>query len=54
MSGDLAHRPAGEEMQTTVGRWVGAKVGLFASIAFSTEAPLDHNYADFDFFRITP
>ncbi len=47
-------RAFGEEVQATVGRWVGAKVGLFADITFSNEAPLDENYADFDFFRVTP
>ena len=44
----------GEEVQAMAGRWVGAKVGLFAAITFSTEALLDRNYADFDFFRVTP
>ena len=37
----------GEPFTATVGRWVGAKVGLFA--AGSAGA-----YADFDFFRVTP
>jgi beta-xylosidase len=37
----------GEPFTATVGRWVGAKVGLFA--AGSPGA-----YADFDFFRVTP
>jgi len=36
--------PLGEEFSATVGRWVGAKVGLFA-------AGLGH--ADFDWFRIS-
>ncbi len=40
----------GSEFQATAGKWVGAKVGLFAS-ARSGHATSGH--ADFDFFRVT-
>ncbi len=43
--------PFGEEMQATVGRWVGAKAGLFASTAVGAKSS---GHADFDFFRVTP
>lgn len=45
----LANAPG--HFQATVGRWVGAKVGLFASAASGTVEP---GHADFDWFRITP
>jgi len=45
--------PFGDEFQSTVGRWVGAKVGLFATVQFSTEGPKP-SYADFDWFHVTP
>lgn len=40
----------GSELSATAGKWVGAKVGLFAS-AGSGQAGV--GYADFDFFRVT-
>jgi beta-xylosidase len=40
----------GSEFSATAGKWVGAKVGLFAS-AGSVQAVAGH--ADFDFFRVT-
>ena len=50
--------PLGGELQSTVGRWVGAKVGLFAGSAPKSGAPSEalakEGHADFDFFRITP
>lgn len=42
---------AGREFTATVGRWVGAKAGLFASAPAS--AP-HRGHADFDWFRIQP
>jgi hypothetical protein len=41
----------GDEFQATVAKWVGAKVGLFASTAPGHPAS---GHADFDFFRVTP
>ena len=41
----------GEEFQATAGKWVGAKVGLFATTASGRPGS---GYADFDFFRLTP
>jgi len=49
--------PFGREFQATVSRWVGAKVGLFASAAHSgapSVAAAKEGHADFDFFRLTP
>ena len=43
--------PLGDELQATVSRWVGAKVGLFAA---STSGASSSGHADFDFFRLTP
>lgn len=45
--------PIGEEFSATQGRWVGAKVGLFAAAlpAPTTTMP---GHADFDFFHLTP
>lgn len=43
--------PAGEKFQATAGKWVGAKVGLFASAG---GGPAVGGHADFDFFRVTP
>jgi hypothetical protein len=40
---------AGDEFQAEVGRWIGAKVGLFCTRTTQTN---DSGYADFDFFRI--
>lgn len=43
--------PLGEPFQAREGKWVGAKVGLFAVRPSSSPAG---GYADFDFFRIDP
>lgn len=40
---------AGEEFQAEVGRWIGAKVGLFCTRTSQTN---DAGYADVDWFRI--
>lgn len=40
----IAFTPLGDEFTATVGRWVGAKVGLFAA---------GNGHADFDWFRVT-
>ena len=41
---------AGETFVAKPGRWIGAKVGLFAT----TSAPInDTGYGDYDWFRIT-
>ncbi|MEX2371642.1 MAG: glycoside hydrolase 43 family protein [Bacteroidales bacterium] len=42
-------RPLGEKFRATPGRWIGAKVGLFASSTLKTN---DTGYADYDWFRI--
>ncbi len=42
-------RILGEEFQARPGRWIGAKVGLFASSKILTN---DTGYADYDWFRI--
>lgn len=47
---DHAFTSFGSELQATVAKWVGAKVGLFA-VAGSATAGTGH--ADFDFFRVT-
>lgn len=39
----------GSECRATAGKWVGAKIGLFASAGFSEVS----GHADFDFFRVT-
>ncbi len=39
----------GESFQPRAGRWVGAKIGLFAT---GTEKISDSSYADFDWFRV--
>ncbi|WP_207423498.1 glycoside hydrolase family 43 protein [Desertivirga brevis] len=41
----------GDEFQAEVGRWKGAKVGLFATRDAQTN---DSGYADFDWFRVEP
>jgi beta-xylosidase len=41
--------PAGEPFQAREGRWIGAKVGLFAVRAGETR---EYGYADFDWFRV--
>ncbi len=41
--------PAGGAFKAAAGRWVGAKVGLFASAAGTTGA-----HADFEWFRVQP
>lgn len=42
---------AGETFQAEVGRWIGAKVGLFCT---RTTQINDSGYADFDWFRVEP
>lgn len=42
---------AGDDFKASVGRWVGAKVGLFCTREGQTN---DAGYADFDWFRLTP
>jgi beta-xylosidase len=42
---------AGDEFQAEVGRWIGAKVGLFCTRTSQTN---DSGYGDFDWFRIEP
>ena len=44
--------PLGAEFSATVGKWVGAKVGLFASAPVDAAAPTGS--ASFDYFRLTP
>jgi beta-xylosidase len=44
-----AFEPIGEPFQATEGRWVGAKVGVFAA---NTQAFVSKGYADFDWFTI--
>ncbi|SFD66649.1 glycoside hydrolase family 43 protein [Flavobacterium phragmitis] len=39
----------GESFKPSAGRWVGAKIGLFAS---GTKAVNDSSYADYDWFRV--
>ena len=47
----------GEEFTATAGRWVGAKVGVFAATVKGSHsgafAGLGNGYADFDWFRVT-
>lgn len=47
----ITFAPFGDEFQATVGRWVGAKVGLFASTA---PGAVSAGHADFDWFHVTP
>jgi beta-xylosidase len=42
---------AGEVFQAEVGKWIGAKMGLFCTRTSQTN---DAGYADFDWFRVTP
>jgi len=42
---------AGPEFQAEVGRWIGAKVGIFCT---RTTQINDSGYADFDWFRVEP
>ena len=42
---------AGEAFQAEVGRWIGARVGLFCIRNTQTN---DSGFADFDFFRVEP
>ncbi|WPU92828.1 glycoside hydrolase 43 family protein [Mucilaginibacter sabulilitoris] len=42
---------AGETFQAEVGRWIGAKVGIFCTRDTQIN---DSGYADFDWFRVTP
>jgi beta-xylosidase len=45
--------PIGVPFQAREGRWVGAKVGLFARRAAAGSSPASE-HADFDFFRVQP
>ena len=45
----MSYTDAGEEFQAEVGKWKGAKIGLFATREAVTN---DSGYADFDWFRI--
>jgi len=42
---------AGEQFQAEVGRWIGAKVGLFCTRTTQTN---DSGSADYDWFRVEP
>jgi beta-xylosidase len=42
---------SGETFQAEVGRWIGAKVGIFCTRVTQIN---DSGYADFDWFRVTP
>ncbi|MBS1656369.1 MAG: glycoside hydrolase, partial [Bacteroidetes bacterium] len=41
----------GEPFTATVGKWIGARVGIFCNAPFEAK---NGGYADFDWFRITP
>lgn len=43
--------PVGQPFRASVGRWVGAQVGLFSTASAAASRKI---YADFDYFRITP
>jgi len=43
--------PAGEAFKADVGKWIGAKIGLFCTRDTQTN---DSGYADFDWFRVEP
>lgn len=66
---EKSFNPLGKEFQSTVGRWVGAKVGVFAAAApvlvkgeapgnaksgLPFEALAKEGHADFDWFRVAP
>ncbi|UII34601.1 glycoside hydrolase 43 family protein [Fulvivirga ulvae] len=44
-------KPVGEEFTAVPGRWIGAKVGIFA---VRQDKINDSGYADYDWFRVTP
>jgi hypothetical protein len=44
-------KDAGDEFTATVGRWIGAKVGLFCTRESQIN---DSGYADVDWFRVEP
>jgi beta-xylosidase len=52
-----AFTPIGDEFTATAGRWVGARVGIFAATVAGSHtgafAGLRNGYADFDWFRVT-
>ena len=51
-SGDgITFVPIGEPFTARKGKWIGAKVGLFA---IRTGKTRETGYADFDWFRVTP
>jgi beta-xylosidase len=43
--------PLGGPFQATAGRWVGARIGLFA---LGTSSAGEHGFADYDWFRFSP
>jgi len=49
--------PIGQEFTATAGRWVGAKVGIFAATVRGAQAGAEPGnpdaYADFDWFRVS-
>jgi Beta xylosidase C-terminal Concanavalin A-like domain len=45
----ISFLPLGPAFPAAVDRWIGAKVGLFASAGLAKGG-----YADFDWFRVTP
>ncbi|MEZ0541927.1 glycoside hydrolase family 43 protein [Fibrella arboris] len=47
----LTFTPTGDAFQAEVGRWIGAKMGLFCT---RTTQINDSGYADFDWFRVEP
>jgi beta-xylosidase len=47
----VAFTPIGDAFQAVKGRWIGAKVGLFAS---RSGASGEFGYADYDWFRVMP
>ena len=49
--GGTKFKAAGQAFKATAGRWIGAKVGIFATRPDKTN---DSGYADFDWFRIQP
>jgi beta-xylosidase len=47
----LTFTPAGDEFTAEVGRWIGAKMGLFCTRESTTN---DSGFADVDWFRVEP
>jgi hypothetical protein len=46
-----SYTKTGEEFTAEVGRWIGAKVGIFCTRETQTN---DSGWADFDWFRVEP